>query len=132
MANDVKETGEIVWVDLTIPNAEEVREFYLSVIGWDVNEFKMGDYSDYVVMTPDNKQTVAGICHARGSNAGLPPHWIVYIKVRSLDASLEAARRNGGEILAGPKQFGGARYCVLRDPAGAVFAIMEGEASDSQ
>jgi uncharacterized protein len=132
MANDVKEIGEILWVDLTIPNAEEVRDFYLSVTGWEASEFKMGDYNDYVITTPDNKQTVAGICHARGTNAALPPHWLIYIKVRSLEASLDAARRKGGEILAGPKEFGAARFCVLRDPAGAVFAIVEGEAGNVQ
>lgn len=132
MANDVKGIGEIVWVDLTIPEAEKVREFYLSVTGWEANAFNMGDYSDYVITTPDSKQTVAGICHARGGNAGLPPQWLIYIKVASLDASLEAARRNGGEVLAGPKAYGAARYCVLRDPAGAVFAIIEGEAGGGE
>jgi predicted enzyme related to lactoylglutathione lyase len=128
MANDVKEIGEIVWVDLTIPNAETVRDFYLAVAGWEASEFNMGDYSDYVVATPEKKETVAGICHTRGVNADMPPQWLMYVKVRSLDASLEAARGNGGEILAGPKSIGAARFCVLRDPAGAVFAIIEGEA----
>jgi predicted enzyme related to lactoylglutathione lyase len=136
MANDVKEDvkeiGQIAWVDLTIPDAGKVRDFYLSVIGWEANEFKMGDYSDYLINTPGNKETVAGICHARGVNATLPPAWLIYIKVQSLDASLAAARSHGGELLAGPRQFGGARFCVLKDPAGAVFAIMEGEAGDGQ
>ena len=131
MANDVKEIGEIVWVDLTIPGAEELREFYLSVTGWEADEFKMGDYNDYVVKTPHNKQTVAGICHARGKNADLPPHWLIYIKVQNLDASVAAAQQNGGEILAGPRQFGAARYCVLKDPAGAAFAVVEGDAGDA-
>src|SRR5438046_1035518 len=99
MANDVKEIGEIVWFNLTVPNAEEVREFYRAVTGWEADEFKMGDYSDYVIKTPQNKQTVAGICHARGENAALPPHWIIYIKVHNLEASLAAARCKGGEIL---------------------------------
>jgi predicted enzyme related to lactoylglutathione lyase len=132
MANDVKAIGEIVWVDLTIPDAEKVREFYSSVTGWEASAFEMGGYNDYVVATPDSKATVAGICHARGDNANLPPYWLVYIKVRNLEASLAAAKSKGGEILAGPKQFGGARSCVLRDPAGAVFAIIEGEAGDGQ
>jgi uncharacterized protein len=132
MANDVKEAGEIVWVDLTVPDADQVREFYRSVTGWEASEFSMGDYSDYVIKTPHNKRTVAGICHARGSNADLPAHWLVYIKVPNLEESLDAARRNGGHIVAGPKHMGAARYCVLRDPAGAVFAVIEGEAGGSQ
>jgi predicted enzyme related to lactoylglutathione lyase len=133
MASGGKRVGEIVWVDLTIPNAEEVREFYQSVTGWDSDEFNMGDYSDYVVQTPgEKKDTVAGIVHARGANADLPPHWLIYVKVENLEESMEAARRNGGEVLAGPKSFGNARYCVLKDPAGAVFSIIEGEAGDGE
>lgn len=132
MAGDVKKIGEIVWVDLTIPNAKEVREFYQSVTGWESDEFKMGDYSDYVVATPESKETVAGIVHARGENADLPPYWLIYIKVRNLEESLDAARRLGGEVLAGPKNFGAARFCVLKDPAGAVFGIIEGEAGDGE
>jgi len=127
MADDASEIGEIVWVDLTIPKADELRDFYIAVTGWEANAFKMGDYSDYVVRTPDKKHTVAGICHAQGANAALPPSWLIYIKVRNLEASIAAARGNGGEIVAGPKQLGAARFCVLRDPAGAVFAVIEGE-----
>ena len=132
MAKDVKEIGEIIWVDLTIPDAGKVRDFYLAVTGWEATEFQMGDYSDYLINTPGNKETVAGICHARGVNATLPPAWLIYIKVQSLEASLAAARSKGGEIVAGPKQIGGARFCVLKDPAGAVFAVMEGDAADPQ
>jgi predicted enzyme related to lactoylglutathione lyase len=128
MAKDVKEIGEIVWVDLTVPDAQNVQDFYRSVIGWDASAFKMGDYNDYVVKTPENKATVAGICHARGDNAALPPQWLVYVKVRSLDESLAAAQSKGGQVLAGPKQFGNARYCVIKDPNGAAFAIIEGDA----
>jgi hypothetical protein len=128
MADDVKQIGEIAWVDLTIPDATKVKEFYRSVIGWEAKEFKMGDYNDYVVASPHNKETVAGICHARGSNANQPPYWLIYIKVKNLEASLDAARRNGGEIVAGPKGSGASRFCVLKDPAGAVFAVMEGKA----
>lgn len=132
MANDVKQVGQIVWADLTIPNAEQAREFYLAVTGWQANAFRVADYDDYVITTPENGDTVAGICHARGENAGLPPQWLIYIKVSSLDASVEAARARGGEVLAGPKPFGGARFCVMKDPAGAAFAVIEGDAGDGQ
>jgi predicted enzyme related to lactoylglutathione lyase len=127
MAGDDKKMGEIVWVDLTIPNAEEVRDFYLAVTGWKASDFDMGEYSDYVVATPEQEDTVAGIVHARGENADLPPHWLVYIKVKSLEESMSAARDKGGEVLVGPKKLGEARFCVIKDPAGAVFAVVEGD-----
>jgi hypothetical protein len=130
MTDKSKVVGEIVWVDLTIPEAERVRDFYQSVIGWRSSGFNMGEYDDYVVATPDNGDTVAGIVHARGENADLPPYWIIYIKVKNLQESVDAARRNGGEVIAGPKNFGKARFCVLKDPAGAVFAIVEGDSGE--
>lgn len=128
MGDDAKKIGQIAWVDLTIENAADVREFYQSVIGWDSDEFNMGEYSDYVVSTPQDKDTVAGICHARGDNAVLPPFWLVYIKVANLEDSLAEAKKRGGELVSGPKSFGAAQFCILRDPAGAYFGIIEGEA----
>ena len=73
-----------------------------------------------------SEQAVAGVCHARGSNAGLSPQWLVYITVADLDASLARCRELGGEVLAGPKgKPGSQRYAVIRDPAGAVAALYE-------
>lgn len=120
--------GGIAWVDLTIPDAAGVKEFYRSVTGWEVGEFDMGGYSDFMVSSPADKETVAGICHAKGDNANLPPSWLIYVKVENLDASIEAAKREGGEVVTEPKSFGAARFCVLKDPAGVAFAIIEGEA----
>lgn len=42
-----------------------------------------------------------------------------------LDASLASASALGGEVLAGPKAMGADRYAVLRDPAGAPFALWQ-------
>lgn len=128
MGSGKTQIGEISWVDLTVPDAAGVKEFYRSVTGWTVDAFDMGGYSDFMVSSPTSKETVAGICHARGDNAALPPSWLIYVKVENLDASIAAAKREGGEIVVGPKSFGAARFCVLKDPAGAVFAIIEGEA----
>ena len=47
----------------------------------------MGAYSDFV-MNADGTP-IAGICHARGANADLPPVWLIYITVDDLDHSLD-------------------------------------------
>jgi predicted enzyme related to lactoylglutathione lyase len=51
--------------------------------------------------------------------------WLAYGVVTDLGASLAAATALGGEILAGPKAMGTDRYAVLRDPAGALFALWQ-------
>ncbi|PJA97553.1 MAG: glyoxalase, partial [Ignavibacteriales bacterium CG_4_9_14_3_um_filter_34_10] len=38
--------GSIGWIDLTVNNAEEVRDFYSKVIGWKSENVPMGDYFD--------------------------------------------------------------------------------------
>jgi predicted enzyme related to lactoylglutathione lyase len=128
MARSDKKIGEIAWIDLTIPKAKKVRDFYRSVVGWEVSEVEMGGYSDYCMITPSSKRTVAGVCHARSANADLPPHWLIYINVSDLEESVRVAERKGGQALTPLKPMGGARYCVIRDPAGAVFALIEGQA----
>jgi hypothetical protein len=40
------DVGTIGWFDLTVPNADEVRDFYRAVVGWGVEECEMGGYSD--------------------------------------------------------------------------------------
>lgn len=118
--------GTINWFDLTVPDADRVRDFYRAVVGWDAGEVDMGGYSDFTMSLPGGGTTVAGICHARGANADLPPQWLLYVTVADLDASLEAVREGGGERIAGPREMAGmGRYAVVRDPAGAAFALWQ-------
>lgn len=120
------EIGTINWADLTVPNADEVRDFYSAVVGWTPVALDMGGYSDYCMNVPESNRTVAGVCHARGSNANLPAQWLVYITVEDLDRSIEACVERGGKILSGPTGMGPqGRYCVIQDPAGAAAALFE-------
>jgi predicted enzyme related to lactoylglutathione lyase len=117
--------GTIGWTDLTVDDADGVRDFYAAVTGWTPQPLSMGDYADYVMST-ENGTAVAGVCHARGPNAALPPVWIVYIVVADLDASLAECGARGGAVIGSPRNAGGgARYAVIRDPAGALAALYQ-------
>ena len=110
--------------DLTVENADEVKDFYSQVVGWQADLVDMGGYHDFNMCSPETDTPAAGICYARGVNADLPAQWLIYIVVADLDASIARCRDLGGEIVAGPKQLGErARYCVIQDPAGAVAAL---------
>jgi predicted enzyme related to lactoylglutathione lyase len=50
--SDKLEVGAIGWIDLTVLNAKQVRDFYSGVIGWKPEEVPMGDYSDYNMTHP--------------------------------------------------------------------------------
>ncbi|HEV2131628.1 MAG TPA: VOC family protein [Longimicrobiaceae bacterium] len=117
--------GAIGWVDLTVENAEELRDFYREVVGWSDSALDMGGYSDFVMSLPGSGTAVAGVCHARGENAALPPQWLIYITVADLDESTRRCAERGGEVIAQRSMGSQGRYCVIRDPAGAVAALFE-------
>ena len=116
--------GTIGWVDLTVPNAREVRDFYRAVVGYGASEVEMGEYSDYCLLEPSTGEAIAGVCHARGVNAGLPPQWLIYITVEDVEASAARCVELGGKVLAPPRRMGNqGSYCVIEDPAGAAVAL---------
>jgi len=126
---DNNSIGKIAWHDLSIENADDVKDFYSKVVGWDTGAVAMnGDaagesYNDYNMNLPGTVETVAGVCHARGSNAKLPPQWIMYVGVEDANASAKECLALGGEIIDGPRDMGGSTYYYIKDPAGAVLAI---------
>ena len=46
------EVGKIGWIDMTVDDADGVRDFYKAVVGWETDDVSMGDYSDYVMKMP--------------------------------------------------------------------------------
>ena len=119
------EAGAITWHDLTVINAPLMRDFYRKVVGWKSEALDMGGYQDFCMNAPRSGKTVAGICHARGPNRGLPAQWLVYIQVANMKRSLAAVKRLGGKILHGPRDPGCGRMTVIRDPAGAVCMLYQ-------
>jgi predicted enzyme related to lactoylglutathione lyase len=120
--------GQIGWVDLTVPNAGAIREFYEHVTGWTSTPLSMGDYSDYCMSPPGADKPVAGVCHALGQNAAQPPVWMIYIMVADLDESVRRCLERGGKIrVAERKMPGSGRFCIIEDPAGAVAGLFQAE-----
>ena len=124
--------GRIAWLDLTVADAGVTRDFYHEVIGWSVHEIEMDDsgerYVDYGMLSSDGTPR-AGVCHARGLNAGLPPVWLLYLAVGDLEESLRRVREEGGDIIKtmqGEGEDGAAMFVAVRDPVGACVALMQG------
>jgi hypothetical protein len=121
-----KEFGKIEWVDLTVPNAVEIKNFYSKVVGWNSEEVSMGNYSDFSMISPTNNQAAAGICHKLETNAAFPSQWMIYITVLNIEESISQCIALGGKILLGPKEMTGhGKYCIIQDPANAVCALFE-------
>jgi len=118
--------GAVAWADLTVADAPAVRDFYAAVCGWTPTEVAMGDYADYA-MAPEGGDPVAGICHARGENAGMPAQWILYVTVENLDRSLAECAARGGALVMPVRDTG--QYgpmAVVRAPHWPMLAILQG------
>jgi len=112
--------GQVIWADLTVPDAAGVAAFYEAVVGWkaQAQEHEGGDFN---MMIPGSGIAAAGVCYARGANAKLPPQWLIYVRVADVAKSVAECERRGGRVLgdvAGGK--------LLQDPAGAVMVILPG------
>lgn len=119
--------GRIAWLDLTVPDASATRDFYRQVIGWTPQDVDMKDgdarYADYN-MLGDDGSPAAGVCHARGANAGLTPVWMIYLPVGDLDESLRRVDAEGGKVVKTMRGGDGkAVYAAIQDPVGAYFAL---------
>lgn len=118
--------GTMVWTDLTVPDAVTVRDFYAAVCGWRSEGVDMGGYEDFTMFVPGREAPVAGICHARGPNAGQPAQWMHYVQVPSLETALAACTARGGAVVVPVRSLGAyGSMAVIRDPAGAVLALLE-------
>ena len=122
MSNEI---GKIGWIDMTVDDADGVRDFYRKVVGWDVEDVSMGDYADYSMAMPASGEAVAGVCHSRGSNADLPSGWLIYIVVADVEDSAATCTTNGGKVLVEPRGLAGGRFCVVEDPSGATAALFQ-------
>lgn len=123
--NNKMPPGSVMWVDLTVPDAEKVKDFYKEVVNWNPQPLSMGEYDDYNMVMPGSEQPAAGICHSRGTNSKLPPYWMIYITIVNMEESLKKCAELGGKIIDGPKNFGTSKMCIIQDPAGAYCALFE-------
>lgn len=123
---EIGKMGKIFWQDLTVENAEQVKDFYCSVVGWTFENVNQGEYNDFnIINTNDNNEIVAGICHKKGEIKNFPSQWLNYVIVENIEISVEKCKSLGGKIIEGPKLMGKSKFVIIQDPAGAYLALME-------
>lgn len=119
-----KGIGQVLWRDLTVKNAESIKDFYCQVIGWKAEPHDLGDYHDFDIKSTETGDIVAGVCHARGTNANVPPQWLIYVNVEDVEKSAQLCVQLGGKIIDGPRKMANSDFCVIQDPEGAVLALI--------
>jgi hypothetical protein len=124
---DTHAPGAFAWIELATTDQAAAKTFYGQLLGWAVDDIPLGPGETYSMFILDGRH--AGAAHTLLSDeraAGVPPHWNLYVAVRSADEIASRVVPLGGQLLAPPFDVMDAgRMAVVQDPTGAVLAIWE-------
>lgn len=118
--------GTMCWNELMTRDPAKAAAFYEGVFGWTKQVMPMGPpVGDYVIFRHGGAMA-GGMMDASGPMfAEVPPHWLVYFAVEDCDATAAKAAELGATLCSPPTDIPGVgRFSVIRDPQGAVFAIL--------
>jgi hypothetical protein len=122
MANAVPR-GRFVWHELLTTDPSAVAPFYEKVIGWKVTSW---EHDPSYRIFNWHGMPMAGLMALpeEARQMGAPPHWLSYVGVPDVDASVRQATGQGARTYAEPMDIPNVgRIAVLADPQGATFAV---------
>ena len=125
-ATRVNEPGCMTWNDLNTGDPDTAREFYAALFGWSFDKMP-SDEVDYWVVK-NGERSNGGV--VRTQQEGVPSFWMPYFAVEDVEAAIEKTAAGGGGKYAGPMEVPTGRAAVLHDPAGAAFAVLDGDFDD--
>jgi uncharacterized protein len=119
--------GTFSWTDLTTPDPEGAKAFYMELFGWGADDRPIGDEMVYSMMQVEGKDVAAISPQPRQQReAGAPPMWNSYVTVRSADEALSRASQLSATVHAPAFDvFDAGRMGVVQDPQGAFFEVWE-------
>ena len=120
--------GTFSWVELATTDQKAAVKFYGDLLGWSVNEFPMGPGETYSIFQLRGRDAAAAYTMREDERkSGMPPHWNMYVGVKSADDAAKKAAELGGKVVAPPFDVMDAgRMAVLQDPTGAYFCVWQG------
>lgn len=115
--------GKFVWFELVTPDAKKAQAFFAETIGWKTMGFPMGSATYDMILTGATPDTMVGGYVPRPETAAAP-HWLSYVSVEDVDATVRAATAAGGRLAEPPMdipQVG--RRARIVDPQGATICV---------
>src|SRR5918998_1284817 len=93
------ETGEFCWTELATSDPAAAKDFYYSLFGWEADDEElpegMGVYTTFRL----RGKAVAAATPQGPDQAGVPPHWNLYMNVDDVDIHAKKAESAGGTIV---------------------------------
>jgi uncharacterized protein len=116
--------GAPCWNELQTRDLESAAAFYEGLFGWTMRPFDGFTDGAYKLFLLDGRQ-VGGMLSIGADWGPVPPNWTTYFGVADCDAAVAKAEWLGARLLAPAMEIEGVgRFAHLRDPQGAVFAVI--------
>jgi predicted enzyme related to lactoylglutathione lyase len=115
--------GGWLWNELHTTDPAQALRFYEKVVGFSNRAMDMGPAGTYHILSRGDVDRGGVTSHL---NAGVRPHWLPYVAVDDVDATIATARKLGATIPMPPEDIPGVgRLGILEDPTGAVLAMLK-------
>jgi predicted enzyme related to lactoylglutathione lyase len=125
--------GTFIWNELATTDPDKAKAFYKEIAGWTYDDVDMENPMEpakpggkaYTICQA-GEEMAGGMMRMDGPEwQGIPPHWISYIQVDDVDATVAKVEAAGGSIKMPPFDIAGVgRIAVIADPLGAVVCLM--------
>lgn len=125
MEKNMPKHGQFCWNELMTSDANKAKEFYKSLFGW---EFQSREVNQVIYnMIKASGQESGGLMQIPADQAGkIPPHWMTYVNVDSVDDSVAKAQKLGAKVVfpvTAVEDYG--RFAILQDPTGAHIGLWQ-------
>jgi predicted enzyme related to lactoylglutathione lyase len=119
--------GSFTWYDLMTTDPEAAKAFYTAVVGWGTTTWD--GPAPYTMWTAGGTPLGGSMRLPEEAVAqGAKPHWLAYVAVPDVDATMARAKELGATIMVQPTDIPSTgRYAVFADPQGAILGVFKSE-----
>ncbi|MCK4343104.1 MAG: VOC family protein [Phycisphaerae bacterium] len=120
--------GTFCWTELATRDVEKAKQFYTDLIGWKMVDQNISGMNYTMLYPPGAEEPIGGMMQMEGDQwEGVPPHWMPYILVESVDEGAKQCTALGGKIMLPPTDIPNiGRFCIIEDPTGAKISLFQG------
>jgi hypothetical protein len=123
-AGVINQPGAMTWFEVNTRDAAKARDFYSAVFGLEARKMDAPGMEYYTLHKGDT--TAAGVLQMNEQfPASIPPHWLAYFAVDTIDEAVKKVNELGGQVRNGPFDSPYGMIAVVADPFGAVFSVIQ-------
>lgn len=120
--------GTYCWTEIASNNLAATKSFYTELFGWKIAESSNDVGMEYAEYDTGLGHPAGGMYEMSKEMFGdemPPPHFMNYIAVDDVDASIERVKELGGTVTGEAQDIPNTgRMAVVQDPTGATFALI--------